>query len=95
MILSVVAPCPSCRAVINVTWKQCPSCSLPIQPHYEAKPGDHLTWRRANGVVEHGVVDFMHTDLDGRHWAFVTLSDDHWAAINLKYVPVTRKEATR
>ena len=92
MSLSVVAQCPSCRAVINVTWKQCPSCWLPIQRRYEAQPGDHLTWRRADGVFEHGIVDFTHIDLAGGFWAFVTLSDEQWAAINMKHIMVTRRE---
>jgi hypothetical protein len=48
-------------------------------------PGDRIEWERADLTVQHGVVDFLHTDPDGTGWAFVTLASD-WVAVNTKVV---------
>lgn len=50
-------------------------------------PGDTITWQRA-GTVQHGLVDFLHEDTDGTRWAFVTLADHTWTAVNLKFATV-------
>jgi hypothetical protein len=49
--------------------------------------GATITWTKA-GVVQTGVVDFMHIDEVGAVWAFVTLPDGRWAAINTKVATV-------
>lgn len=47
--------------------------------------GDWVTWERADGTTQTGVVDFVHVDVDGIDWAFVTIGEI-WAAVNLKLV---------
>jgi hypothetical protein len=49
-------------------------------------PGDWIEWERADLTVQHGVVDVLHTDADGTGWAFYTLLDGSWGAVNLKHV---------
>jgi hypothetical protein len=47
-------------------------------------PGDRITWTRGDLTVRHGIVDFVHVDLDGIAWAFVTLGE-RWAVVNMKF----------
>jgi hypothetical protein len=49
-------------------------------------PGDWIEWQRV-GIVQQGVVDFLHVETDGVTWAFVTISET-WAVINLKFATV-------
>ena len=51
-------------------------------------PGDTITWQR-EGTVQHGLVDFIHNETDGTRWAFVTLADNTWAAVNLIVLPLS------
>jgi hypothetical protein len=46
--------------------------------------GDWIEWRRI-GTVQQGLVDFIHDATDGTRWAFVTLADTTWAAVNVRY----------
>ena len=50
------------------------------------QPGDRITWTRADDTTPTGVVDLIHADETGTHWAFVTLPEETWAAVNLKLV---------
>lgn len=47
--------------------------------------GDLIEWQRA-GTVQRGFVDFLHDDPDGTTWAFVTLADRSWSAVNLRSI---------
>ena len=58
--------------------------ALAPSPH-TIQPGSSITWQRADRTIQHGVVDFLHVDMDGTTWAFVTLPDGIWAAVNLKF----------
>lgn len=50
--------------------------------------GDCVYWEGPDGKQRGpAMVDFVHTDDDGVHWAFCT-TDEGWAAVNLKYVQV-------
>jgi hypothetical protein len=51
----------------------------PLSPH------DLMTWEGADLTGRHGSVEFVHTDAAGLVWAFVTLPDGGWAAVNTKY----------
>jgi hypothetical protein len=55
-----------------------------LDPVPTIQPGDRITWDRA-GSVQTGLVDFVHVDVDGTAWAFVTLRET-WAAVNCKFV---------
>lgn len=48
-------------------------------------PGCLIAWQRADLTVAQAKVDFLHTDAEGTKWAFVTLPEGGWAAVNLKY----------
>jgi hypothetical protein len=48
-------------------------------------PGDRIEWERADLTVQHGVVDFLQT-YPGEVWAFCTLPDRRWSAVNVKYI---------
>jgi hypothetical protein len=48
--------------------------------------GSPITWTRGDLTVQHGTVDFVHVDAEGQTWAFVTLADRTWAAVNLRYI---------
>lgn len=48
-------------------------------------PGDRITWTRADGTTQTGLVDFVHVELDGIAWAFVAIGES-WAAVNMKFV---------
>jgi len=47
-----------------------------------------VCWEGVEGATRSGVVDFLHTEPNGTRWAFVSLSDGGWAALNLKYARV-------
>ena len=90
MSTSIVAPCPSCRAIVNLTWKVCPTCSAPTTSLVKA--GDSITWHSAAGRSRNGLVDFLHVDPDGTAWAFYTFPDGRWGAVNMKYVTVVEQD---
>lgn len=48
-------------------------------------PGGKITWQRADGTVQIGVVNAVHVDDAGARWVFVTIGES-WAAVNLKFV---------
>ena len=91
MSASVVSRCASCQAVINVTWKACPSCStsldVPSGQMSAVVPGAVIFWQRGDGTRHSAVVEFLHTDTDGSQWAFCTTADG-WAAVNIKFLTV-------
>ena len=49
--------------------------------------GSLIIWTRVDGTTQTGLVDVVHVDVDGRHWAFVALGDT-WSAVNCKFVKV-------
>lgn len=56
-------------------------------PFLAWRPGCLITWQGADGKPRGpATVDFLHTDPDGTSWAFYTLPDGSWGAVNLKYV---------
>ena len=55
-------------------------CSLTIQP------GDRITWGVEGTCRGPATVAFLHTESDGTGWAFVTLPDGRWTAVNMKFV---------
>lgn len=57
-------------------------------------PGGKITWQRANGTVQIGVVDAVHVDDAGVRWAFVTIGES-WAAVNLKFVTLVEEGGQR
>ncbi len=48
--------------------------------------GSLITWRRGDGSIQTGFVDVLHTDDMAVRWAFVSLLDGTWAAVNLKFL---------
>jgi hypothetical protein len=48
------------------------------------QPSDRITWQRPDGTVNDGVIDFLHPYHD-ETWAFCTLSDGRWCAVNTKH----------
>ena len=56
----------------------------PAPKYATIQAGATITWTKA-GVLQIGVVDFMHIDETGTQWAFVTLADKTWAAVNVRY----------
>ena len=58
--------------------------------HRTIRPGDHIAWTRGDGSPASGLVDFLHVDESGVHWAFVTLGTT-WAAVNLKVVELVKE----
>ena len=46
--------------------------------------GSQVTWCRADGSVQLGIVDQIYVDDTGTRWAFVTIRGS-WAVINLNY----------
>ena len=54
-------------------------CPLTIQPC------DRITWTRGDGNAQTGTVDVLHVDDAGRRWAFCTLPDSTWYAVNTKH----------
>lgn len=91
MNMSVVAHCAGCGAVVNVTWKACPGCSTPTAG--AVRPGASITWLGTDGKRGPAFVDSIHTADDGSRWAFVTLPDGLWAAVNTKYATVMAGES--
>lgn len=59
------------------------------------QPGDQITWVGADGTPRSGRVDFLHTSTDGTVWAFYTMPDGIWGAVNSKYVLKIEPEADR
>jgi plastocyanin len=57
-----------------------------LDPSPTIQPGDRITWTRGDLTVQHGVIDFLHTDPDGTGWAFYTLPDGSCGAVNLNHV---------
>jgi hypothetical protein len=55
-----------------------------LKPIPSVQPGSQITWHRA-GKVQQGVLDYLHADADGTHWAFVSIGET-WTAVNLKFV---------
>jgi hypothetical protein len=55
-----------------------------LDPIPTVPPGAHITWTRGDLTVLHGMVDFVHVDVDGIAWAFVTLGES-WAVVNVKF----------
>lgn len=49
------------------------------------QPGDRITWQRADGKTLKGVIDFLQT-YPGEVWAFCTLPDGKWTAVNVKNI---------
>lgn len=47
--------------------------------------GSFVTWRRGDGSTQEGFVDFLHTDQNGKEWAFVSFGKT-WAAVNVKFL---------
>lgn len=47
--------------------------------------GAHITWTRGDGSVQTGLIDVVHVDVNGQHWAFVTLGE-RWTVVNMKFV---------
>ena len=56
-----------------------------LGPISAIQPGDRITWQRSDGKVHAGVVDFLHTS-PGEVWAFCTVPDGGWSAVNVKYI---------
>ena len=59
------------------------------QPHDTGstiRPGSLVTWRRGDGSIQEGFVDFLHTDDTGTRWAFVSLPGGSWAVVNVKFL---------
>lgn len=51
------------------------------------QPGSLVTWTRGDGTRPEGFVDFLHTDPDGKEWAFVSYGKT-WAAIDRRLLTV-------
>lgn len=50
-------------------------------------PGCLISWEGSDGKPRGpATVDFFHTDADGTVWAFYTLPDGTWGAVNRTYV---------
>jgi hypothetical protein len=49
------------------------------------QPGDRITWQRADGGKQSGVIDFLHPS-HGEVWAFCTRPDGEWTAVNVTYI---------
>jgi hypothetical protein len=55
-----------------------------LNPIPTIQSGDRITWQRADGKATDGVIDFLHA-YPGETWAFCTLPDGRWCAVNAKY----------
>ncbi len=60
-----------------------------VLPHVHA--GDLITWELPDLGRQEGVVNFLSPDSDGSQWAYVTMPDGRWAAVNLKFVAVMER----
>ena len=58
--------------------------------HHTIQPGTTVAWLRADGTSQIGQVDCVHVDDTGTRWAFVTLPDASWAAVNMQCVQWSR-----
>jgi hypothetical protein len=47
--------------------------------------GNRITWQGSNGKVNDAVIDFLHP-YPGELWAFCTLPDGEWCAVNTTYL---------
>jgi hypothetical protein len=56
-----------------------------LDPSPTIQPGDRITWQRADGKTLKGVIDFLQT-YPGEVWAFCTLPDGRWTALNVKHI---------
>jgi hypothetical protein len=54
-----------------------------LDPIPTIQPGDRIEWERADLTVQHGIIDYLHTDADGQQWAFVSIGET-WTAVNVK-----------
>jgi hypothetical protein len=52
-----------------------------LDPITTIQPGDRITWQGSDGKVNDGVIDFLHA-CPGETWAFCTLPDGRWCAVN-------------
>lgn len=90
MTPTAMSHCGQCGAVVNVHWRSCFVCKADLQPTQREigrSVGSEITWRGTDGILRGpATVDFLHTDSDGSIWAFVTLSDGSWAAVNTKFL---------
>ena len=59
-----------------------PAPGTPAPPLH---PGSFVTWHRGDGSTQEGFVDFLHTDQNGKEWAFVSFGKS-WAAVNVKFL---------
>jgi hypothetical protein len=93
MSTTAVGHCSHCAAVVNRQWRSCLVChtALPA-PSREARspvsavqPGNRLTWQGSDGKTHDGLVDFLH-NYPGEVWAFCSLPDGGWTAVNVKYI---------
>jgi hypothetical protein len=60
-------------------------------------PGALITWQVADGSQRGPArIDFLHTDSDGLIWAFYTVPDGNWGAVNMRYAtPLQDRSETR
>lgn len=49
------------------------------------QPGNQITWTRADGTTQTGVVDAIHVDMTEARIGFVII-ESSWAVVNLKFV---------
>lgn len=56
--------------------------------------GDRITWTRGDLTVQHGTVDFLHTDPDGTAWAFCSVADS-WVIVNTKFATMVEDGGQR
>ena len=98
MSTTATGHCPHCAAVVNVHWPSCLVCHALLSPTAEtvctslAAPlptiqvGDRIEWQRADLTIQTGEVDYLHVDAEGKTWAFCTLPDGGWSAVNVQYI---------
>ena len=73
------------KAGTKVRAVEVPSCDVVLETASPTiRVGDRIEWERADLTVQHGVVDVLHIDDAGTHWAFVTLGE-RWAVVNMKF----------
>jgi len=54
--------------------------------------GQTIAWEGADLVIRSGIVDFLYADAD-TIWAFVTLNEGSWAAVNTRYLLTENERA--
>lgn len=57
-----------------------------VNPVPAIHSGDRIIWGTDGTLYGPATVDFLHIDPDGTAWAFVTLPDGRWTAVNMKFV---------